>query len=499
MAESQETSQKPRKTGMTRSRWLYIGSLIILVIVVVTFIGAPLITSTAGRGRLVFGRYGGEEIIYRPGNFFARQYEAVAQSLRDSGNQANIELQLRVAWREAFNRAVLQTAILQQVERADMRVSENRVDELIAADPRFQLNGRFDSDAYESTSNQELFSLREFHRETAKFDQFVRDVLTGSQTAEAERAFVASMAGPERSFDVVRFAFAEFPENQVRAFGVENPRLFSTLELSVVTLSTQEEAEQIRRQAQEPGNPVGDLARQYSRDLYADQDGDMGAMYGYELQQELIAPEDLDALLSLQQGEISQPLETTAGWAFYQAVEPPQPFDPSDEAELAEVRSYMQNFEQGRIQDFVRGEAEEFVAAAQADGLTAAAADLDRQVLSTPFFPINYGNLQLFGQLQSAEIPDLANAAFRQDFFETAFSLEPEAVSDPVVLRQSVVVLRLREEREALSEDVTFVSNFYDSLVQQFHSDAIEGVFVDQDELDDSFSQAFNRYVLGGN
>lgn len=486
-------------THTSRSRWLYIGSLIILVIVVVTFVGAPLITSTAGSSRPVFGSYDGEEIEYSPGNFFARQYEAIAQSLRDSGNNANLELQLRIAWREAFNRAVLHTAILQEAQAGGMDASAETVDELIAQDPRFQVNGRFDADAYRSISNQERFALREFYRRNAIFDQVLTDVLTGSRSSDAERAFVAGMSGPERSFDVVRFPFSEFPDEEVSQFAAENPDLFTSLELAVVTLASEDEAAEIRSQALEPGNPIGDLARTYSRDVYADQDGQIGAVFGYELQQELVNPDDLARLLALEPGDISEPLETTAGWAFYELLEEPEAFDSTSEDALATVRSYMQSFEQGRIQDFVRSAAEDFTAAARSEGLATAADAQERDVLSTPFFPINYGNLQLFGQVQSTQIPDLSNAAFREDFFRAAFGLEADEVSEPVALQQSVLVMRLREEQQASESDISFISDFYDALLRQFQSDGVREAFIDDDRLDDNFNQAFSRFVIGNN
>lgn len=483
----------------SRSRWLYIGSLIILIIVVVTFVGAPLITSTAGSARPVFGSYAGEEIEYSPGNFFARQYETIAQSLRESGNDANLELQLRIAWREAFNRAVLHTALMQEADDGGMNASAEAVDELIASDPRFQVNGRFDADRYRGISNQERFALREFYRQNAVFDQMLTDVLTGSQSSAAERAFVAGMSGPERSFDVVRFPFSEFPDEEVSQFAGENPDLFTSLELAVVTLANEDEAQQIRSQALEPGNPIGDLARTYSRDAYADQDGQIGTIYGYELQQELVNPEDLEAILALEPGELTEALETTAGWAFYELLETPEAFDPQGSGAIDTVRAYMQNFEQGRIQDFVRAAAQDFAETARTEGLATAASAAERDVLSTPFFPINYGNLQLFGQVQSTQIPELSNAAFREDFFRAAFSLQGDEVSEPLALQQSVVVMRLREEQPVSDSDVSFITDFYDSLLRQFHSDSVRDAFIDEERLDDNFNQAFARFVLGTN
>ncbi|MFP4153617.1 MAG: SurA N-terminal domain-containing protein [Alkalispirochaeta sp.] len=497
MAEPKDSEKKKPRTPLSRNTWLYIGSVIILIIVVVTFIGAPVATSTMGSQRLVFGRYGNDDIIYQPGNFFARQYEVIAQSLRDAGDQTSLEMQLRLAWREAFNRTVLHKAVIAEAENAGIAVSESRVDEMIAEDPRFQVNGRFDSDAYRATSNQERFTLRGFHRENAVFDQVIRDALTGTRFSSREKRFVGELTGPQRSFDVVRFPFSEFPEDQVLSFISENPDLFTTLDLSVVTLGTEEEAAEVRSRADEEGTPFGDLARTYSRDLYADQDGQIGPVFGYELQQELTNPADLAQLLELDEGEISPLIETTTGWAFYQADAEPTRSDVENEEVLSEARRYMEVYEQGRIQDFVRAEAERFAEVAGTDGFGAAAGSVGREILSTGFFPINYGNSQFFGQIRSNDIPDLSDAAYREDFFEIAFSLESEEVSEPILLRQSALVLRLRDERPVDDDDVEFITEYYDEIARQFYSDEIEAGFVDEEKLEDNFAQAFNRYVLG--
>lgn len=497
MAEPKETDKKPPRTPFTRNTWLYIGSVVILIIVVVTFIGAPVATSTVGSNRPVFGQYDGEDIMYQPGNFFARQYEVIAQSLRDSGNSDNLELQLRLAWREAFNRTVLHKAVQHIAEEAGVVVSEDKVDEMIAQDPRFIVNGRFDAEAYRNTSNQERFSLRNFHRENAVFDQVIQDTLTGAQFSSAERDFVAAMTGPQRSFDVVRFPFSEFPEDQVVQFVADNENLFTLVDLAVITLPDREEAERIRREAQSPGNPFGDLARTYSRDLYADQDGEIGEIFGYELQQELTNPASLDTILNLQEGEISEPVETTSGWSFYFALTSPQIPSTNDEAILEEGRSYMQVYEQGRIQDFVRDRAEQFVVTAKADGFGAAVADAGRDVYTTEYFPINYGNMQIFPQIQSGEIPELSDGAYRQSFFEAAFGIGDGEVSEPVVLRQAAIVMSVRDERAASEEDREFITEYYDAIARQLYAQGVENAFIDDELLDDNFNSAFQRFVIG--
>lgn len=476
---------------------MYALTIIILVVVVVSFVGAPIVSRLGGGGRLVFGRYGREDIEYVPGNFFARQYDVIAQQLRDSGAASDVELQLRLAWREAFDQTVLHTAVLTAAADSSMTVSEAYVDRAIAQAPQFQVGGRFDSGAYGSLSQQERFSLRRFYRETAIFDQFVADVIGEPRPSSGERAFVAAMAGPERSFEVARFDFGSFPESQVAQFAQDNPDLFAELDLAVITMPSEDEAHEVRDQALEPGAQFGDLARTFSRDLSADQDGAVGVSLGHEIARELRNEEAIAELAALERDEISTVIETTSGWAFYRALSEPVPFDADEDGALEDVRTYMEIYEQGLVQDYVRDDAERFVETARRDGFRDAVGERGLTVIETPFFPVNYGNQPYFGQVGSPEIPDLADASFREEFFEVAFGLDEGDVSAPIVLRQSVIVLRLREERAAETSDVEFLSNFYEAIVQQFHSEVAEEVLVEDELLEDNFVAAFNRYVMG--
>lgn len=498
MADPKSGTPRGESRGSRRSPWLYVGSIVILVIVVVAFVGAPVVSGFASPGRLVFGRYDGRDIAYQPGNYFARQYDAIAQQIQQQGNRDNLELQLRLAWREAFNRTVLHHALLSRADESGVTVSEARIDELIARDPRFFVDGRFSARAYRDLGSQQQFQLRTYYRETARVRTVIEDVLANPVVAEAEAQFVARMAGPERRFDVVRFPFSEFPDDQVRSYAEENASLFTSLDLAVITLASEDEAEEIRSQALEPATPIADLARTYSRDLYADQGGEIGRLPAFELQQELVNRDEIDAILALDAGDTSAVIETTSGWSFYRALSAPQPLDLEADGSLVTVREYMNVFEQGRIQDFTRASAEAFVARVRAGSFEEVVAAEEREPIAVDYFPVNYGNVQLFNQARSGEIPDLADAAFRAEFFEAGFGTPLGAVADPIVLRQSVIVLRPVEERPARESDVEFIADFYGSILEQFQSDLVEDAYVDQDELRDDFTAVFEQAILGG-
>jgi hypothetical protein len=491
--DEQKTSRSPKNTA------LYVGSVIILVIIVVTFVGAPAVGTAVGRsGQVVFGSYAGEDIVFAPGNFFARQYEILADQARDSQDAESFELQLRSVWRQAFNRTVFHTAVMLEAEESGMSVSEQRVDRLVAQSPRFRENGRFSTELYQSASSTEKFQLRNYLRQTAVYDQFITDKVSNLRHSRAELDFFKAMNSPERQFRIVNFAFAEYPREEVIAYGEENSFRFRSIGLSSITITTSEDdARSILEQYRNRTSSFEDLARAHSRDVFAEEGGSMGQVFYYELERDFEDPDVLSQVFETEEGEVTDVLETTYGWVIYRVDEGVSQPDFTDEETISTVRSYLGSFERGRIEDYMREQAQTFASQARQDGFDAAAAALDKAPILTTFFPINYGNAAFFGPVQTEDGGQISNAAFRDTFFEEGFSLDDGEVSDPVVLRDFVTVMTLVEERTPEEESLEFLESYFPYVLQQYQAEEIERTVLDEDRLVDNFSRTFNQQILG--
>lgn len=491
---------EPRSRISTRRPFLYIFSVLVLVLIIVTFVGAPLITQTAGSSRrLVFGSYRGEDIVYTPGNYFARQYQQIAARVRDQGENTNLQSQLRTVWRQAFNQTLFHTAVMQEAEESNIVISESRVDREIAQHPQFQENGNFSAEAYRSTSSQERFSLRQYLREQAVQQRYIADKLQGLKTSPDETEFIKSMAGPERRFRFVAFDYADYPQEEVIGFAEENPDLFRRVNLSVITITGGEsEAEQIRQQIDERTSTFEEMARANSADQYAETGGDMGPRYFYELEPDFADNEQLEQVFDLGEGDLSPVLEARNGWIIYRVDEPSQPIDLENEEAVADVRSYLSSFERGRIEDYMAEQAQQFRTTALEAGFATAAARRGLTVEQTGYFPINYGNVPIFGSVNAENSDVLSRAAFRESFFVTAFGLEDGDVSQAVTLRNALVVMQLDDEREAAEDSVTFLDSYYPFLVQQYQSEELQRTLLDPQYFEDNFAQTFTRIVRGG-
>ena len=219
----------------SKNPMLYVGSLIVLVIITVTFIGTPAIGRFAGGGSgTVFGSYDGIDIEYRRGNYFDRQILSISQQRRavaaeDSASEA------RAVVREAYRRAAFRVAVLAETTGANLAVSEERIDsELIRSGP-YVIRGVFSEEQYNATPASQQKNNRRLVEEQLLERQYFTD-LGALKTSAQAAAFFRQMATTERRFAVASFRFSGLPEAELATYGNDNAALFRRIKLSRILL-----------------------------------------------------------------------------------------------------------------------------------------------------------------------------------------------------------------------------------------------------------------------
>lgn len=486
--------KKDRSVGTTLT---YVMTVVLLVIVVVAFVGTPAVSSIAGGSRISFGSYAGRDIALEPGNYLDRTRIAIARRVQQQDQQVT-ETLFRQIWRSAFQQTVFHEAMMVLADEAGVDVASTEVDRAIARWPEFQVDGEFSSAEYNAMSSQARFALRQYLEEVLIDERVRADLFGDTRSSDAEKAFLTSMAGPERQFRFVQFGFSEFPRSEVIEYGEANAGRFRRINLSVITIgSSESDARSIREQAVSRQASFEDLARNQSTDSYSDEGGEMGWIYFHELEPDFEDPAVIEEIFELEEGEISRVFETTFGWTIYRVNEAPIEPDFTDADVVAAVRDYMTVFERGLIEDSLNARAEEFVATARSQGYEAAAAAVDQSPQTTEYFPINYGNTPYFGRVNAVSNQQLSAAAFREEFFTELFELEAGDVSDPIVVRDYVFVFELADERDATEETVEFVEQNVDLIIGEFTQQQVQATYVNDELLVDNFNQTYNRAILG--
>jgi hypothetical protein len=485
--------------------FIFIGTIIILIIVIVAFVLVPAIVPNAGGGAvdLTFGSYDKIPINYVPGNYFAQVYASYAQYMQGSINESNAMSVSSQIWRSAFEQTVIHVAILQEMKKAGFTLPSELVDKEVRSLPEFQENGRFSAARYRQLDKAAQLSLWQNVRDSLITQRYADDVsgnVSGLRSASREAEFIGAMASPERTFDMVAFPLSAYPAEEITAFAGSNQDLFKTVHFSKITLTSGErEIRQILTTITEGGQSFEEAARTHSQDNFAESGGDTGVKMAYELAEEVPDETERESVLNLARGEISPVVKVPTGWAFYRAEETPAPADLTAPDTVEKIRTYLTVFRRGIMDDWLIEQAQRFITLAEEQGFDAAADELG--LVKQNFGPaaVNYGNFSLFKSLSSDTVPELAAASSNENFWRVAFSTPLMRPSTPFMLGNNALVLYPLEENVLEDTDIESIVSAYGSYWLTNNNDQnIRDRFLRSDKLEDNFWTIYFRYLQPG-
>jgi hypothetical protein len=502
-SKGKKTNEKTDSEMLRRfktSPFLFIGTFIVLIIIIIAFVLVPAIVPEYGRrsgADLTFGYYDKIPVTYVPGNYFAQYYDMVARYRQntDSENYAYMGYQI---WREAYEAAVIHRAILQEMKKAGYTAPAKRVDRDVAALPQFQENGRFSPALYNRTDNNTRLSIWRQTREEIAGNYFRSDV-NGLLRPAAESEFIGRMEAAQRSFRMTVFDVDAYPDENYESYAREYSDLFRGVRLSMVTVSSSErEALQVLDSIKNGETTFEDAARAHSKDMYADRGGDMGMKMFHELSVDIPEESARDIVISLAKGDYSDVIKTAAGWFFFRCEEAVQEADLTDPAVMDKVRSYLRNEQRGLMENWAIEQANNFITLVNEHGFEEA---LEIQGLQSESFgpvPVNFGNMELFTTLPSQSVTGLSGSADNEYFWEAAFSTPVGEPSRWIVQGSNVLVLFPVEEIEAeASRKETVASNFNTYWLDYINGQSMQRFFLNSPKMEDKFMDVYLRYFVG--
>ena len=486
---------------------LYIGSVIILVLVVVTFVGGDFLSGGRryvknGGGDLTFGYYDKVPISWVPGNTLSQYYEQLVRRYRDQIDINNVQIAMSL-WSQAFEAAAVHTAILQEMKRSGYETPERVVDREVAKLPQFQDEyGRFSPALYRQMSDTGRLALwRQVHDELIVI-QFYND-LFGLLIPAGEKEFIAKMGSGMRTFEIVSFLVDDFPDSEYLNYARENSDLFRSIHLSRITVASNErEAKKILESIKNGTTTFEDAAKAQSRDSYSEKGGDMGVQYVYDLEMEITDKTTLENILNLGKGELSSVIKLGSRWAFFRIEDELKPADFEDGAVMGRVRSYMRNYERGRMEDWAIAQADNFIANAKTEGFNAAALRSSKEKTSIGPFPLNYGNVEIFTSLEEFKIPALSGQEFsnlskNSNFWKAAFSTPLNTPSEPLVQGSKVLVFlpvqQIDIEKEKTEEIASIYSGYWLGSVTER---SLQPYFMNSPRMENNFWDTYRKFFF---
>jgi len=500
--KDKESSSSEISRRFKQNPGLFIGTVVVLVLVIVSFVLVPAIVpeSSRGAGDLTFGYYDNAPITYVPGNMFAQYQEQAVQNLQAQAQAQgrDFSYDYRTAaevWRWAFEGAVVHTAVLQMMKRSNYTAPVKTVDREAAM--QYQENGRFSKSLYDRTpETTRLTRWRQVSDELSKkmfYDDYF-DLLIPSTEVE----FIAEMSSVMRDFEMVYFKVDDYPDSEYLAYAQENSSLFDSIHLSMISVSSSErEARRILASISDGTVTFEDAAKTQSQS-YADRGGDMGVRYAYELESDIPDADARGIILGLGRGELSDLVRTGDNWAIFRIEEEFKEADFEDEAVMERVRYYLRERERGRMETWAEDQAKIFNAEAIESGFENAARWRNMEVYKLGPLPINYGSADLFPALTISGFNemDIQNMSRNENFWKIAFKTELQTPSEPFVQGNNVIVLFPLEQTTADEEALERIKTMYSSYwVDYVAKQYIQYYFLTgvKDKMEDNFWDVYFR------
>jgi len=471
---------------------LFIGTVLVLVIVIVAFVVVPAIVPEArGSEDLIFGYYNRVPIKYVPNNYFANVQQSLFQSYMPEADDPSYMYMFLSVWRQAFEETVVYVGIQDEMKSAGFVVPEDVVDREMAGLSYFQENGRFSPTKYRAMDNTTRMNLWRQVQESIVVQTYLWD-MASLKTNSNEASFIASMASPKRSFDVAIFPFSSYPDSEIISYTQANPANFRVARLSRISITSGErDARRVLETVRSGVTTFEEAARASSQDWAAERGGDIGMVLAFELEYEIPDGQDRERVVNLARGEISDVIATSSGWSFYRADEASQPPDVSDAVQLERIRSYIMSSLRGRVEDWLIAEAGRFTARARETGFSEAAEAANINTNSFGPLPLNYGDSILFSSVSSSGINELSGASQNQFFWRTAFSTPINTIAEPLVVGDYVIVLLPLEEVDEDESELEFIKSYYSYYVSSSTENSYRAYFLENEKLDDRFQEMF--------
>ena len=473
--------------------------IIIVALALIGLVFSSIYSGSQGNtGQLKFGRYGNRDIIYRYDNAFGQAVEDEMAKYRSSYDQDNqfFSFVRLIAWQQAFNTMVVNTAMIYQLDSSGYKVSPRAVDRRIVEFGPYRTDGAFDERKYSAASAARKAAVRDQFREQLTLETWARDVLNAQYRSSGQLEFLNDMRSPVRSYDYITIPFTDFPQEDVVKYGTANSNLFEQAPVSRITVADEKTATEVLALYQERRQELGSfpaLAGEYSQDSYKDDGGSMGSTDFYRVS-ELTGKDNAETVFSLSEGEVAGPFETEYGWMLFRMDG--RIVKPVVENRIDDIRSYMLQNEVGIVEDAMLARAEQLRSEAlEAGDFQSVMTENSLDVSNSGEFPINYaGDTLLGGSPENSGDPALSGANQSEGFWERIIPLNTIGdISEPMVLSGSVAVFSLASESKA--EDLSYWDDLVDyEMARARQTDFQSAILTGESKLfKNDFSKSYSR------
>lgn len=490
-----------------KKQFVYVGSVIILIISVLTFVvfgvGTEVFTALFANNEKLpaFGSYDGKKIEYAAGSEFAQNAANLAQNYRNQGYEINSQSEYYI-FSQAFNQTLLHMACTAAVDKTGFEVPDTAINRRML--PYFyDETGKYSPRLYNQIDTATKNSMRDAIKDELYYARYTDDLLGsinkvkdtslyGLKTPSKEADFLADMGKSKRSFNMVSFSTSDFPKEEAKKFAESHKDLFVKYDISAITVDEEKEAKTLLKDIQAGKITFEDALKEKSQKYYSDDEGKLASPYYYQIKDMLQNEEDIAVVTAIANGEMSDVIETGRGWSIFRTDGASADANLEDDAILDTVVTYMKANETGYIENYYADIAKNFKSDAAINGFEVSCEKYNVELKQVPAFPLNFGGADMFDKLPTNSVSELNNASGNENFFKTAFGLKENEISDPIVLGVNVVVLQLT----GVQIDQPAEADAIKTNVETMEQNSVLATLVESDKVENNFTEVFFRNLM---
>ncbi len=498
--ETKKTASKKEAVVVTKKKrqhsigW-FIG-VIVLILISITFVLPVSLVGVSGGSAITFGSYNGKKINFEAtaDNYFYNQYSSLVQSATDTSSlQAVYQI-----WNQAFNNTVFFTAIDEMAKDAKIIAAQSVIDDTIRSSFTND-EGEFDAETYSSLDSATRAAIRQ-NAEQAVPAQIVLSDMTTVLTSDAESEAVASQGDVGRTFNYVVVDATAYPEDKVKEYAEANPQPFTSVEISMLTVETEEAATEQLNAITAGEKTFADVAKEVSLDGYKENGGEVGRTYYYQFQNIIANEDDLNKIFAAKEGDIVGPIAMNSGYSLFQVTKGVT-LPVMDEQDILAVQSYLNTNDSELISSFTKAKADELYQEAQGSSLTDAADKLGLEAVAVTATSQNIGASSLLPTFAYTDsVGALSSASADETYYTTLYTEDTGSVLAPQQVSNAYIVTEVGEDQDT-SAGTAFIEAYWPTIASSLTQSDLQNMIFGSDNFDNQFMTVFfdQIYNLGSN
>ena len=419
---------------------------IIIGFVAVAFVGSFAYNYAARRGRVSsIAVINGEPISTDTdspfANYYRRYFEEERRSNENEGITEDKNIQIL---RRALDTVIQRTLMLQYARKQGIRVSRDTVlSEIVRKGYYASYGKKFDEETYNRVPEFERQRLFKAEEEQLIIEEFLDDMVNSVKVSQLELQSFFQYADYGRKIEYVFLRYDDLPEDKLRAFYNENPKLFERAHVAHILVKDEGKAREILKKVRENPEKFEEIAKAESEDPTKDKGGDLGWFYRGDM-----IPEFSQAAFGLKKDEISEPVKTVFGYHIIKALDDPI-VQPYEEALHRVKQEYVEEYRDEVERDTGKKSREIIEAAVlNPSSFNEITSRYGLKVIRTDFITVDPRYIR--NEEKTLPLFEIMNVP---SLIELIFSTEINKVGGPVKTEDGEIIFRVVEEKEPNNED----------------------------------------------